>query len=219
MSDPLEGTSEKTPVDFTTLLRRKMPYILGGLGIALMAIGLLSNIIISNINRTRSFQEPISNNFSASVSGELRVKKIKVDIAGAVERPNVYEIPYDSRIQDVLITAGGISPKADRIYLSKNINLAQRAVDGMKIYIPSTDDLKSNPYGAGSQSLSLVGQSTLININSASESELDGLPGVGLATASKIISGRPYGDIQDLLNRKIVSPTVWGKIKNQVSVN
>jgi DNA uptake protein ComE-like DNA-binding protein len=61
--------------------------------------------------------------------------------------------------------------------------------------------------------------STLININEASEGQLDTLYGVGPATAQKIIGGRPYSDIQELLTKKIVSRSVFDKIKDRISIN
>lgn len=57
-----------------------------------------------------------------------------------------------------------------------------------------------------------------ININQASESELDALPGIGPVTAQKIISNRPYQSVEDLLNKKAVGASEFAKIKDQMSV-
>lgn len=63
------------------------------------------------------------------------------------------------------------------------------------------------------------GQSArLININSASASDLDSLPGIGLVYSQKIISGRPYTSATDLLTRKIIPLSTYNKIKGQISV-
>lgn len=191
--------------NYTTSLRRLIPYLLGALGIILMIVGFLFKDIKYSPSSISPTVIPVS-----SVSGE--VKMIKVDISGAVEKPNVYEIPYDSRVQDVLITAGGLSPKADRNYLSKSINLAQRLTDGMKIYIPYIGETTAN-------SIPVNSFNKLININTASESELDTLPGIGQVTAQKIISGRPYNQIEDLNTKKIISQSVWLKIKDLIRIN
>jgi len=113
-----------------------------------------------------------SKNDVASVAGVKTNKKIKVDIEGAVEKPGVYEIPFDSRIEDVLISAGGLSVKADREYVSKSVNLAQKLIDGAKIYIPELNGSNNSNIS----NLPNTPNSQLTNINIASESELDKLP-------------------------------------------
>lgn len=138
---------------------------------------------------------------------------IFVDIEGAVVKPGVYKLKTDSRIQDVLIAAGGLSQDADRSYVEKKLNLAQRLSDGLKIYVPKISE---------GNSMSLIQQDTgqtLININTASIPELDSLPGIGNVTAQKIIDGRPYGAIEELLNKKAVNSSVYEKIKEKISVN
>lgn len=60
---------------------------------------------------------------------------------------------------------------------------------------------------------------TLVNLNSASESDLEALPGIGPSSAQKIISGRPYTSINDLTTKKIISKSVFTKIQAQITVN
>lgn len=143
------------------------------------------------------------------VKGVNTVKIYEVDISGAVVKPGVVEIPADSRIQDVLITAGGLDAKADRMYISRYINLAQVVQDGMKIYIP----FQGEPAVAESSG----GQGSY-NINNSSQSKLEELPGVGPVTARKIMAGRPYGSVDELLVRKILSKSVYEKIKDQITL-
>lgn len=59
--------------------------------------------------------------------------------------------------------------------------------------------------------------SRLVNINSATASELDSLPGIGLVYSQKIISGRPYTSATELLTRKIIPLSTYNKIKGQIS--
>lgn len=147
----------------------------------------------------------ISQDESASDSAS-----IIVDIAGAVAKPGVYELPSSSRISDILTKAGGITDEADALFVAKTINRAQPLVDGQKIYIP----LKSN----NEVSNTLGDQSELINMNTADASLLDTLPGIGPATASKIIQNRPYSSLDELVEKKAVSKSVLEKIQDQVVV-
>jgi len=63
-------------------------------------------------------------------------RTIFVDLEGAVEKPGLYELPAGARINDLLIRAGGLSARADRDWVERNLNLAQKLADGVKIYIP-----------------------------------------------------------------------------------
>ena len=141
-------------------------------------------------------------------------KLISVDVSGAVNKPGVYQLRVDSRIEDAIKAAGGFSEKANQEYISKYLNMAQKLSDGGKVYVPAEGD--PAPVGAGQGQV--VGASSQVNINTASESELDGLPGVGPITASKIISARPYQSIDELISKKIVSKAVFDKIKDQIVI-
>lgn len=183
------------------LKKHWLPLSLGALGMIFFAYGLIG-LFSSN----QSASEEIV--FEAN-EGSSETKSIFIDIEGAVVRPGLYKLPADSRIQDGLVVAGGLSATADREHISKNVNLATKLVDGTKIYIPFVGEAVGGtavPNG-------------LININFASESQLkDGLLGVGPATAQKIIAGRPYGSVDELLTKKIVGSKVFDQIKDKVSV-
>lgn len=198
-----------------SLVKEHLPLLLGGLGIGLIILALTLNYI----NGTQSESVKVSGEKAPAFTGvqgqSFSRKIVKVDIEGAIERPGVYQIPNDSRIQDVLISAGGVTAKADRTYLSVNINLAQYVFDGQKIYIPETgENLPKTVISPTSQA-----NSALININNASETDLDSLPGIGTVTADKIIAGRPYQTISQLLEKHLVSSSVFEKIKDKITVN
>ncbi|HET7713409.1 MAG TPA: helix-hairpin-helix domain-containing protein [Patescibacteria group bacterium] len=76
---------------------------------------------------------------------------------------------------------------------------------------PKTDSVPSAPL------LSAEPTARLININKASASDLDSLPGIGLVYSQKIISGRPYTAVTELLTRKIIPLSTYNKIKGQIS--
>lgn len=144
--------------------------------------------------------------------------EILVDVSGAVVNPGVYPLQNADRIQAALIAAGGLSANADREYVAKNLNLAAKLSDGAKIYIPFTGEHSSNSSNNSNLSNSSNTVSGLINLNSASSSQLDTLPGIGPATATKIINARPYQTMDELLTKKVVSQKVFDQIKDKVSV-
>ncbi|MCL4390049.1 MAG: helix-hairpin-helix domain-containing protein [Patescibacteria group bacterium] len=184
-------------------LKKFLPLIMAGAGVILMVAGLTINYFKTNQTTSETLSDSTG---VASSAGVIKAKTVKIDISGAVEKPGLYEMPNDSRVNDVLISAGGLAANADRMYVSKSINLAQRLTDGMKIFIPTQEESQNNNLG------------NLININSATAQELDALPGVGPATATKIITSRPYQSISDLIDRKVVSQSVYDKIKDAVAV-
>lgn len=156
--------------------------------------------------------QPIEKEVAATSSANTGA--LHVDIEGAVMRPGVYVLPQNSRVQDVLVAAGGLSAQSDRELVAKSINLASKVADGAKIYIPKIGDTVQN-----AQVDFLGARVILLDLNSATLDELHNLSGVGPTTAQKIINGRPYQSVNELLSKKIVSNTIFQKIKDKVTVN
>lgn len=150
---------------------------------------------------------------SASTSAE----KVFVDVSGEVQNPGVYELDSSARVQDAFLAAGGLGPDADRDYIAKSVNLASPLKDGMKIYVPKVGEAPASS-GTANTSGSTVNSSGLVSINSASQSDLEALPGIGPVTAGKIIAGRPYSSTEELLTKKAVGKSVYDKIKDQISL-
>ena len=183
-------------------------------GLVLLLVGLVAVIVVSS-----SSSEDIE--FITENDMESNTKTIFVDVAGAVERPGVYQLDSKARINDALIAAGGLSESADRVWVSKTINLASIVKDGAKIYIKDTSNQQT---GASSQQAEVQGLSTnqeMININTASQSELEKLPGVGSATALKIVNYRqnnPFSSIEDLMKVPGIGEKTFEKMKEMLSV-
>ena len=188
--------------------KNKLPIGMGVVGLVLVIGGIVSSGIIPKtfIKSSKSLPARSATDMPTSA---------KVDVSGAVVNPGVYTLPSLARIEDALKAAGGVTVSADSNYMSKTINLAQKVSDGMKIYIPTNQD-KS---GLGqSQITQPVASPSLVNINEATISELDQLPGVGEVTAKKIIDGRPYQGVEELLTKKAVTRSTYDKIKEMVTV-
>ncbi len=94
--------------------------------------------------------------------------------------------------------------------------MAQKVSDGSKVYVPAEGEQAGGTVTGGTVAGASV-QAT-VNINTATQAELEALPGIGPVTASKIISDRQYQGIEDLLNRKVVSKAVFEKIKDLLVV-
>ena len=136
-----------------------------------------------------------------------------VDVAGAVNKPGVYNLASGSRVSDAIEKAGGFSGQSDNAWISQNLNLAEKITDGQKIYVPVVGEASKGSAG------SVVGETSgKINVNSASSSDLDTLPGIGPVTAQKIISGRPYKSPEELLSKKAVGASTFEKIKDKITV-
>lgn len=191
---------------------------LGFVGLILFVYGLTSLFFASKHTSQDILFEPKgsnSGNISVYPREENLVINIAVDIEGSVINPGVYHLPLGSRIQDAFVAAGGLSPSADREFIAKTINLATKLSDGAKIYVPKIGENINLTAVIGAEIGSPTGQ---ININSSLEEELDSLPGIGPVTAQKIISGRPYASINDLLEKKIVGGKVFDQIKEKIRV-
>ena len=139
-----------------------------------------------------------------STENQNIIEEIIVHIDGEVLNPGIVYLSTEARITDAISAAGGLTDLAD----TSKINLAYPLQDGQKVYIPSINDAPAESYiqsDAGNDVIVQDKSSTsLININSATQSELDSLPGIGPSTASKIIDYRnkngSFKAIEDLMN-------------------
>lgn len=183
-----------------------LPIVLGGAGLLLILFGIFQ--LASNQKKNDVEFQPAASNINPTP------QKIMVDIEGAVVKPGVYSLAQDSRFVDALAAAGGLSSEADRDWVEKNVNLVKKVSDGLKIYIPRAGEEILSSQNTGS-----ADAASTVNINSATLGDLDTLPGIGPVTAQKIIDGRPYTVVDDLVKRKIVSSSVFDKIKNMISAN
>ncbi len=148
----------------------------------------------------------------------------KVDVAGAVVHPGLYELPEGSRVADAIRAAGGYGPRVDAAAAASTINLAEVLRDGAKVVVPERGSVTA---GAGNAAGNAGGTGTaagagagMIDLNHASASELDTLPGIGPVTAAKIIAAReerPFQSVDELLTRKVVSASVLSKIRDLVT--
>jgi competence protein ComEA len=132
---------------------------------------------------------------------------IEVYVVGAVERPGVYTLPANARVQQLLDAAGGALPDADMIA----VNPAATISDGEEVYVPRIGEtLPGNVGTAGAK----------VNINTATVSQMQTLLHVSKTTAEHIVSYRqshgPFTAVAQLLAIPI-SQSIFDRIKDQVT--
>lgn len=149
-------------------------------------------------------------------SEETHISQITVHITGAINNPGVIILEEGARIVDALEAAGGETEEAD----VNRLNLVYVLEDGEKLYIPSKNEEEQEYITQGKDNMS-EGQSK-ININSAQIEELITLPGVGEATANKIIEYRKengkFQKIEDLKNVPGIGDSKYENIKTMIRV-
>ncbi|MBF8289768.1 MAG: Soluble ligand binding domain protein, partial [Chloroflexi bacterium] len=119
-----------------------------------------------------------------------RIGVIVVDVAGAVVAPGVYRLPAGARVGDAVAAAGGFGPRVDAARVAAALNLAAILEDGAHVVVPSRDDPAAQSEGSGPAGGGGGGNDGLLDLNRATQAELEALPGIGPVTATKIIDAR-----------------------------
>jgi competence protein ComEA len=160
---------------------------------------------------------------TASADPASAPPRVVVEVAGAVRRPGVYELPGDARVGDAIEVAGGFAASVDAVAADRALNLAAQVRDGDEIRVPARGE-SAAAVGAAETLTGDVpagrGSGGLVDVNRASAGELDTLPGIGPATAAKIIAAReeqPFASVDDLLARKVVGPATLEKLRTLVT--
>lgn len=139
---------------------------------------------------------------SAGVEVERRdapagVDAILVQVSGAVASPGLVTAQPGDRVVDLIERAGGALPEADLDAL----NLALRVRDEDMVRVPFEGD----PLAI-----------RLLDLNTATQAELEELPGIGPARAGAIIAARPLASVDDVLEQGLVPASVWEEIRTLV---
>ncbi len=137
------------------------------------------------------------------------VEKIVVHIAGAIKNPGIVKLELGSRISDAIDEAGGLTEEAN----IENINLAHILEDGEKIKIPKVGD---------ETIIEEESKDNMVNINTATQSELQTLDGIGPSLALRIIEYRKengkFKKIEDIKNVSGIGENKYESIKNKIKI-
>jgi len=151
---------------------------------------------------------------------------LTVHVAGAVKSPGVYRLRQGARVNDGVDAAGGATTSADL----DSVNLASLVNEGEQIYIPKRGEkprtITSRPQlsvgDAGTNRVTGEVTARVININLASATQLEQLPGVGPATAKAIVAYREkygaFNTVEDLLKVRGIGPAKLSEILPRASV-
>ncbi len=183
-----------------------------------------------------------NNKSSESFAGDTNpyAGKVVFQVAGCVKKPGVYQLPVGERVIKAILAAGGPKENADL----QAINLATKIEDGSRIYVPSIEETRyrieqeveypklsdktklnglasrSKAIGSGSK-LRIPGEG-IVHINSADVEELQRLPGVGPATAEKILEYRSrvgkFTQPEQLMDVKGIGPKTFEKMRPFVAL-
>lgn len=210
-----------------------------GLTVSVIILGI--GLILSTLNHQPGQTSQSENDISWDrASTDLpttspATEMIIVDVSGAVHKPGMYEVSGSARLSEAVSLANGLTEQADKEYYYRNYNLAKKLEDQEKIYIPHRYEIQTGLFTENSRilrydatevertntevdtSLQKTSQS-LININTATSTELETLPGVGPVTAAKIIDNRPYTSIEELRDKNAVGESVYGSISDMISL-
>lgn len=188
---------------------------IGTLAVALVAVGLGGWLIVSS-GMPQPVAEEVLDPFGdpSAVPATAAPEVLVVDVEGAVLRPGVIELPPGSRVADAIEAAGGYSANADLAAAAAQVNLAETLRDEQQIVVP----LIGGPGGGGSG----ASGSGLVDLNTASADELDALPGIGPVTVEKIVAARseqPFGSLDEMVTRKVLTSAQVDKIRDLVTLD
>lgn len=191
----------------------KVPILLGGCSFLLIVVSLYLLI--------QTYQSPEPIQFSSDpllqATASSLLQELLIDVSGAVVKSGVYRLPFGSRVDDAIVAAGGMTKEADVEKIASSINRAAKLSDGAKVYIPRKVDAE-RVQGVSTSQSNTTDSTLSISINSASSADLERLNGIGPATATKIMNNRPYSRIEELVEKKAMSQSVFDTLKAQLTL-
>ncbi len=194
------------------------------IGVVLSVVGgvlLLKSSTTKPTEEERIIQACPTQERQATSSGML------VYVSGGVKNPGVYTLHQETnRVYEAIEQAGGFSEGADKAYISKTLNMVGRLKDGERVYVPmeaESQQIQSSLQSAETTQRVLQNESQIeaqnkgmLNPNTATQQQLEQLPGIGAVRAQQVIQGRPYSDMNDFRARSGLSQTVINSIELQL---
>ncbi len=140
---------------------------------------------------------------------------LRVHVAGAVLRPDVYRLPAGSIVKDAVQAAGGATDDAELAH----VNLALELHDQQQVYVPHVGEQDVRPAAHADETAPPTAR---VNINTATAEDLAQLPGIGPGLAQRIIDWReangPFATIADIKQVAGIGEAIFGRIKDHITV-
>lgn len=203
--------------------------------IIIMLIVLFIGLIIYCIKMydKESYNDTLTLNETTVKTTEVVFEKNYIDIKGSVKNPGVYEFKKNDRVIDAINMAGGLLKNAN----TSNINLSQKLVSEMVIYVMNNNEIKKNNSVVSCdtkcktevievnncvEDKDLESNEYKININTATVEDFTSLNGIGEAKAKSIIEYRNnngnFKSIEDIKNISGIGESLYNKIKDNITV-
>ena len=161
---------------------------------------------------------------SVTAAPSTSAPDLAIHVTGQVGMPGVYRLPPGSLVQDALAAAGGPNAAA----ALERLNLAAPLADGMQVWVPAAGEDPPSVVGPTGPSPAAAsdeegdGAPMVVDLNAATADDLEGLPGVGPATAAAILAHRdqhgPFASVDELIEVRGIGPAKLEAIAPLVSV-
>lgn len=195
---------------------------------ALLAVGLITAgwlllrarpVAVASAGEVVTVAPPVQSPASATPSAARSANKIVVHVLGAVRRPGLLRLPENARVQDAIDAAGGLTRRAN----PGELNLAQVLNDGQQVVIGTKQDpageVREQP---GSSTGSGSAASGAVDLNRASQTQLEELPGIGPVIAQAILTWREqhgrFTRVEELQEVDGIGPKTYAQIAPHVRV-
>ena len=164
---------------------------------------------------------PGSPTTGSSAGAAKKGERMTVHVAGAVAKPGVYDLAAGARVIDAIEAAGGGVPDADL----NRLNLAAKVADGQRILVQRVGE--AAPAGPSADGTNGTGGGTadpsgLVNLNSATQPELEALPGIGPTLAEAIIAERErrggFRSVNELRDVRGIGEKRFADLKDKVTI-
>ena len=225
-------------------LQQKRVYLLLGIGILILIISIFSYYL-----KMKNKENVIEDDIVALTKQDEVVETVSFDIKGQVKNPGVYQLDKNATVMDAIKKSGGLTENADTTYL----NLSRKIKDEMVIIVYSKEEIADMKAGKENvvvvegkcecpkitndaclkeeevitnkkeetkESITVTGP---INLNTATQEELDSLPGIGPSKALDIIAYRKehqgFKTIEELKNVKGIGDATFNKLKDKIMVS